>query len=166
MRPNAGRIWNKQEIERDGHVLGDGDAVTALPDDFSLPSDDVHENDDHHVALLALRLSPISSLEGEVSDVDRFTSGSAAEPGNAAAINTFIASLMFHVKSAVGGRREMMFPLRYDIQFVTAHPCVPSQHARNILSTAGSPTPWLKIPRKPIDSRRSGPHELFTGMFP
>lgn len=62
--------------------------------------------------------------------------------------------------------KEMSFLLTYDVQFVTAHPCVPSVHSIMVLE-ANEPALANSAPE--IDEgaglrRPSGPHTMFTGQ--
>lgn len=80
-------------------------------------------------------------------------------------IRTFAAEMIFAIRSEEEVK-EMSLLLTYDVQFVTAHPCVPSVHSiivleANALELAGSDS---EIDLQARLRRHSGPHTLFTGQ--
>lgn len=157
------RIWKKQVVERDGYVLGDGDTSTALPGDFRLPFDDIRDNDNLEVTLQSLDLSATVHSMRDTPTSECPTPMTITREGPA--IKNCTASMAFTVSSTAGGVRNMAFDLSYDVHFVTAHPCIPSQHAKNILDSATTRSFRKPSLQTPPDPKRIGPHELFAGTY-
>lgn len=65
--------------------------------------------------------------------------------------------------------REVDLDLKYDVHFVTAHPCVPSQHTKilnpnhNRSITTGVSDGSVGKGGPSISTDREGPHELYCG---
>ncbi|KFY05208.1 hypothetical protein V491_09180 [Pseudogymnoascus sp. VKM F-3775] len=117
--PHAARIWKKSTVERESHVLGDGDARTILPGDFTLPPADVPDPVNLEVTLESLDL--FTGLDSaHSSPVDEHAPG--VEPIGRPNIRTYSAMLQFTVKPSDEPTKSMNFALTYDVQFVTAHP--------------------------------------------
>ncbi|OBT81562.1 hypothetical protein VE02_09550 [Pseudogymnoascus sp. 03VT05] len=129
--PHAARIWKKSTVERESHVLGDGDARTILPGDFTLPPADVPDPVNLEVNLESLDLfTGLDSAESSPLEED----GPGIEAAEKPKVRTYSAMLQFTVKPSDEPTKSMNFALTYDVQFVTAHPCVPSLHTRLIQS--------------------------------
>ena len=153
--PHAARIWKKSIVERESHVLGDGDARTILPGDFTLPPPDVPDPVNLEVNLESLDLfTGLDSAESSPINED----GPGVETTERPKIRTYSAMLQFTVKPSDEPTKSMNFALTYDVQFVTAHPCVPSRHTRLIQSSTSPGSPAAQL-----DSASPGPHTLFTG---
>ncbi|OAF62921.1 hypothetical protein VC83_00205 [Pseudogymnoascus destructans] len=153
--PHAARIWKKSTVERESHVLGDGDARTILPGDFTLPPADVPDPVNLEVNLESLDLfTGLDSAESSPLEEDEPGVETAGKPN----IRTYSAMLQFTVKPSDEPTKSMNFALIYDVQFVTAHPCVPSLHTQLIQSSTNPGSPAVQL-----DSASSGPHTLFTG---
>lgn len=153
--PHAARIWKKSTVERESHVLGDGDARTILPGDFTLPRADVPDPVNLEVTLDSLDLfTALDSAESSPVNED----GPGAETIDHPKIRTYSAMLQFTVKPSDEPTKSMNFALTYDVQFVTAHPCVPSLHTRLVQSSTSPGSPAAQL-----DNTSSGPHTLFTG---
>lgn len=73
--------------------------------------------------------------------------------------------MQFVVKVAGQETKEINLNLTYDVQFVTAHPCVPSHHTRLIQpeATPESGASGSQNEPAPPNSETLGPHTLFTG---
>jgi hypothetical protein len=156
--PDTARIWKKGLVEREGHLLGDGNATTALPGDFTIPSDAIRNSGKLEVTLSSLDLSTMQ--EGSL---DEPMTPRSPVPGNRA-IRACTASMTFVVRSPGGRAQSFNFGLSYNVHFVTAHPCIPSPHHKRILDTPIAP---IRIPSPPpnSDSTKLGPHELYGGVY-
>jgi hypothetical protein len=154
--PHSARIWKKQTVENDSHVLGNADAGSVLPEDFTLPPPDVRDPVTLVVKLQSLDLiSATDSAESTPSQNPTPATGTTA-----ASINTYSAKANFSVDPSDMEKREITFDLTYDVQFVTAHPCVPSKHSRLVSSKANLAP---QSPEQQASAELIGPHELFTG---
>lgn len=117
-------------------MLGGADPSSVLPGDFILPSD--------------LSTQPPLSITFESLDLfstaESVHSSSFAEPSpltdadsEAANIQTYSAMMRFTSLAEGEAKKEINVSLTHDVYFVTAHPCIPSQHAE-ILKTPSSPS--------------------------
>lgn len=145
----------KQAVEHDSSVLGDSDINSILPGDFTFPVRDFLDTENFEVKLESLDLIAAGSSAGETpspgsSDAQDFKTGKIIDCS---------ATMRFVVK--LGGRgTELDFDLRYDVHFVTAHPCIPSHHT-DILKPSRSP---LQKPSS-LDDSASGPHIVFASKW-
>jgi hypothetical protein len=163
--PETARIWKKHSIEHEGHVLGDGDASTILPGDFTLPVDDVLDAENLEVTLKSLELFATVDLVDDIPRDEKPTPISeATEATEILEIKSYSAMMIFTVKSLGGDSRDLSFNISYDVHFVTAHPCVPSHHT-NLLDSLTSPP--FQVPKTPpqVGNTKLGPHELHAGMY-
>lgn len=149
-------------MERDGHVLGDGDAHTLLPGDFTLPKPDVIDQEDLEVKLQSLEL--FASMDPILEEPETDNSATpATDVEEVHDIKNYAAMMKFSVKYS-HGTREMDFALEHDVHFVTAHPCIPSKNAKLLLSPT-SPSLNLPLPSAEPGNAEKSPHELYAGMF-
>lgn len=160
--PESARIWKKHEIEKDGHVLGDGDAHTLLPGDFTLPKPDVIDQEDLEVKLTSLEL--FASIDSQEESVHNDITPALTDVSEMPEIKNFAAMMKFSVKYS-HGIREMDFALEHDVHFVTAHPCIPTDSTKLLLSPT-SPTFNLSAPSSDPAGSVKSPHELYQGMHP
>jgi hypothetical protein len=155
----------KHIIERDGYVLGDGDASTILPGDFTLPVDDVHDAENLEVSLESLELvSATESIRNTSKEEKPTPMTENTDITESLAIMSYSAIMTFAVRSLGGGFRDLAFNISYDVHFVTAHPCVPSHHTR-ILNSPTSPSFRVPNPAPHVGHTKPGPHELYAGML-
>ncbi|UNI24154.1 hypothetical protein JDV02_009926 [Purpureocillium takamizusanense] len=136
------RIWGKKRLERESSILGDAKEDSVLPADFIVPHETGYSAapPSVHVELLALDLSaPAASVPATPLTELIPTPSTAAPAGKPPEMLSYPASLRFSV--SVDGRddEELVYPLTYDISFVTAHPCAPSHRVR-MLKSPSSPT--------------------------
>lgn len=155
------RLWGKLSIERESAVLGDADPSSVLPADFILPFENIYPDGPPpslHIELRSLDLfAPVDSVH--TTPTEEHSSQTLPTPFSDAStatrappeIHTYPAAIAFSVtststpltadasQSPVVTENEYTFALTNDIHFVTAHPCVPSQHVR-ILKSPSSPT--------------------------
>ena len=149
------RLWQKQAVERDGHLIGGADLSSVLPGDFILPSDEASQ------IAISVTLESLDLFEATDSGYETPTEDKSTPLSDISlppAIKTYSAMMRFTIVSAGEEKKEVNIALNHDIHFVTGHPCAPSQHI-DILKTATSP------PFSPGASSKSGVHENFTGTF-
>ncbi|KAI9730470.1 MAG: hypothetical protein M1818_008165 [Claussenomyces sp. TS43310] len=164
--PGTARIWKKETVERESHVLGDGDPSSILPGDFTLPAPDAKDVDTLSVKLESLDLfasddsqhstTPTTPMEEQLTP--------PTEVIKRQAIKTYSAMMRFSVSAKGHESREFNVALTYDVHFVTAHPCVPSQN-NSILAAPGGPTIPSVAQDKSPSGTSSGPHELYLGKL-
>ncbi|KAM7208857.1 hypothetical protein V8F20_000735 [Naviculisporaceae sp. PSN 640] len=138
------RIWAKQTIERESRILGDGDSSSVLPADFIIPFENVYKDrspPNIRIEFRSLNLKPIESsirtAASSIADGLTPTSDVSTPP---LGIRTCPATVTFTVSdNDTGEENDYTYSLSKDINFVTAHPCVPSQHVK-ILKSPSSPT--------------------------
>lgn len=134
------RLWAKTSIERESNVLGDADASMVLPADFTIPLENHYKDQLSPVIEIELRAlslwAPVDSVRTtptEEMDVTPFS-----EVSQPPAIHTSPAALTFVVAKAEDEEEfEYTYTLASDVYFVTAHPCVPSQHVKIMKSPSG-----------------------------
>lgn len=145
--------------------MGDGDASTILPGDFTLPVDDVPDAENLEVTLELLELSATSgSVHGTPRDEMPTPMTENTDATESSAIANYSAIMTFAVKSSGGGTRDLAFNIAHDVHFVTAHPCVPSHYTR-MLDSPSSPS--FRAPNLPtqLGDTKLGPHDLYAGMW-
>jgi hypothetical protein len=151
------RIWMKQSVERDGSVLGDGDINTILPGDFTLPVHDNSDSEKLEVKLESLELTATSDPPGRTPT----PAYNDEEDLEVRKVTNCSAAMKFIVVSGEHNV-ELTLNLRYDVHFVTAHPCVPSQHTA-LLKSPTSPSFRIPTPPPYSDDSTPGPRNLFAG---
>lgn len=137
------RIWAKHSVEKESRVLGDADPTSVLPADFIIPYENIYRDKTPPNMWIELKslnlLAPAGSVTSTPSsEINGVTpSSDASRPQE---ILNYTASLAFTVAlEDTGEEKEYVFTVAKDINFLTAHPCVPSQHVR-ILKSPSSPT--------------------------
>ncbi|POR32539.1 Uncharacterized protein TPAR_07258 [Tolypocladium paradoxum] len=134
------RLWGKKKIERESSILGDGTQDSVLPADFIIPHENAYSTPPPgvYVELLSLDLSsPAGSVPATpLSDI---IATPAAECCKGPEMLSYPASVKFYVSIEGKTEEELICPLSYDINFVTAHPCAPSHRVR-MLKSPSSPT--------------------------
>ncbi|KAK3335723.1 hypothetical protein B0T19DRAFT_16715 [Cercophora scortea] len=136
------RIWSKLSVEKESRVLGDADPSSVLPADFIIPFENIYRDRTPpriRIGLKALKLwAPVDSVHTTPTEDLGVTP--LSEAPSAREIHTYPAALSFVVTEIESGEdKEYTFCLARDISFVTAHPCVPSQHVK-IMKSPSSPT--------------------------
>lgn len=111
-----------------------------LPADFTIPHENSYQTPPPgvYVELLALQLSsPAGSVPATpFSDI---IATPAAECCKGPEMLSYPASVKFYVSVDGKAEEELVYPLTFDINFVTAHPCAPSHRVR-MLKSPSSPT--------------------------
>jgi hypothetical protein len=138
------RIWGKQVIEKESRVLGDADPSSVLPADFIIPFENIYREKPPariRVELKSLNLYPTGD---SVATTPTLADGPGATPfsdiSSAPGIHTYTPMVSFTITNAdTGEAKDHSLSISQDINFVTAHPCVPSQHVK-ILKSPSSPT--------------------------
>jgi len=121
-------------------VLGDTDPLFIYPADFIIPSENNYPEPPPrtNIQLRSLDLfAPVDSVQstpGEEVMATPFTDVSRLPE-----IHTYPASITFLVTENEDDPKDVTIGLSHDVQFVTAHPCVPSQYVRFVRSPS-SPT--------------------------
>jgi hypothetical protein len=143
------RLWFKAAIERESNVLGDADSSMVLPADFIIPYENMYSEPpptlwidlkslDLYTTVDSVHSTPVEETPTPFSTATLATYGTKASE-----IPSYPASLTFSVtsedQSGSISEAEHTFTLAKDVHFVTAHPCVPSQHVK-IMKSATSPT--------------------------
>ena len=136
------RIWAKHSVEKESRVLGDADPSSVLPADFIIPYENIYRDKvppNMWIELKSLNLfAPVDSVHTTPLETNGVTPGSDASLPQQ--ILNYTASITFTVAvEETGEEKDYSFTVAKDINFLTAHPCVPSQHVR-ILKSPSSPT--------------------------
>ncbi|KAK3363499.1 hypothetical protein B0T25DRAFT_443611 [Lasiosphaeria hispida] len=135
------RLWAKQSVERESRVLGDADPSSVLPADFIIPFENIYRDKSPPSLWVELKTLNMSAPAGSVHTTPtEHGITPLSEMSKAPEIHTYTASVVFTViNSGTGEEKEYTYGIGKDINFLTAHPCVPSQHVK-ILKSPSSPT--------------------------
>lgn len=165
---NTSRIWNTAVIERDSHVLGTsyGHASLVLPGDFSVPTaDPIHVP--MQVNFLGLDLFAADSGTPSIRSLKGDRRSETLSTINNKFVHNYIASMRFALSGLetslmARGDHEIDIELKYDIHFVTAHPCVPNANINQLLRPSSAST---ACDSSSILALKYGenPHDLFEG---
>ncbi|KAH6630237.1 hypothetical protein B0J18DRAFT_362884 [Chaetomium sp. MPI-SDFR-AT-0129] len=139
------RLWGKKAIEKESSVLGSTDPTSTLPADFIIPYEGVYPDNPPPTLDIELRglnlavlTEPIGTASTEGYEVT--PTSDLSSDGQASEIRTYSAAVTFTVTDIdLEESTEHTFTLIKDINFVTAHPCVPSQHVK-VVKSPSSPT--------------------------
>lgn len=134
------RIWGKKQVERESYILGDSDERSVLPEDFIIPQENTYETPPPLAFVELKHFKLLRSVDTvHPSPLSEFTATPMTESSKAPDLPSYPAKLVFAVSIDGGRDEEIPITLDYDISFVTAHPCSPSQRVRFVKSP-GSPT--------------------------
>jgi hypothetical protein len=118
----------------------------VLPADFIIPYENIYAQPPPTlwIDFESLNLyAPVDSVHTTPTEETATPFSASTETTKAPEIRTYPAALDFKVNSEdqLGNteEKEYTFVLAKDVYFVTAHPCVPSQHVK-IMKSATSPT--------------------------
>ncbi|KAK0633312.1 hypothetical protein B0T14DRAFT_416426 [Immersiella caudata] len=136
------RLWAKHTVERESRVLGDADPSSVLPADFIIPFENIYKDKAPPVLRIELKAlslyAPVESVQSTPTTDHGITP--LSDISKAPSIHNYTASVSFTVtRSDSDEGKEHTYLLAKDINFLTAHPCVPSQHVK-ILKSPSSPT--------------------------
>ncbi|KAL2020966.1 hypothetical protein VTK56DRAFT_7740 [Thermocarpiscus australiensis] len=135
------RLWAKLAVERESSVLGDADPSGVLPADFIIPFENIYRDRSPPVIKIELKVLKLLGQADPAHTTEIEDQGAAPSSEDKAPENdTYSASITFTVTDVESGEaKEHTYALKKDINFVTAHPCVPSQHVK-IMKSPSSPT--------------------------
>lgn len=130
-------------VEKQSNVLGDADPSIVLPADFIIPFENTYREKPPPTLWIELKSlalwAPVDSVHTTPTEENTETpfSDASTRPPE---IHTYPAALSFVISQDDEPEvKEKTFILNHDVYFVTAHPCVPSQHVK-IMKSATSPT--------------------------
>ncbi|KAK1758428.1 hypothetical protein QBC47DRAFT_140872 [Echria macrotheca] len=136
------RLWAKHAVERESSVLGDADPSSVLPADFIIPFENIYR--DKAPPVLAIELQSLSLFaavdSAGTTPTEEYGITPLSDVSRPPVLQTYTATATFAVTQVdTGEEKEYTYSLVKDINFVTAHPCVPSQHVK-FLKSPSSPT--------------------------
>ena len=106
-------------------MTGDAEPSSVLQSDFVLPSDESTQK------TLSINLDSVNLSVATDSAHITPSKASTATLGNVSqvmVIQTYSAVMNFSLDTELEEEKEISIPLRYDVHFVTAHPCTLRQH--------------------------------------
>lgn len=123
-------------MEQEGNVIGDSDTSSVLPGDFVIPRDEPV-----NLPLITLAsLDFFAAADSVLTTSTREESTPFSETSEASQIQTYSAMMRFSV--TLGEEtKELHFALAHDVHFVTAHPCVSSNHTEALHSISSPVSP-------------------------
>lgn len=158
------RIWHKARIEHDGNVIGGADTSSVLSGDFIFPSEDcMHSSQALAIKLESLDLfAAADSIHTNTPTQENPTP--LSEVSDAPTIQSYSAMMRFSVDVDGGEKKEISIELKHEVNFVTAFPCVTSNHTE-LLKSPTSPS-FHSPPQSPTESSRDYKghplHKAFT----
>ena len=163
------RLWGKAAIEKESSVLGDADPSSVLPADFIIPFENIYNEPPPSKVEIEFRSLNLSSARVDSADATptglEDTPTPATDASERTEIHTYPATLTFAV-STEQERQEYTYTLSNDVNFVTAHPCVPSQHVR-IMKSPSSPTiQQIDVSGTDLFARSSSPVQVTGTPLP
>jgi hypothetical protein len=162
------RLWGKATIEKESAVLGDAEKLSVFPADFIVPTEDMHKEVPPRNMKIALKSLNMSALADSLltTPTTEVVPTPYTDVSTVPSIHTYSPSAEFTFKSSddIDGK-TYTYNLTYDVNFVTAHPCVPSQHVR-VLKSPSSPTiQQIDVTGAGLAARSSSPVHV-TGQSP
>lgn len=139
------RLWGKKAVERESSVLGGADPSSVFPADFVIPYENVYREKTPPILSIELKslnlLAKVDSAHTTPTENQGpFASADVSKLSQPPRAHTYAAAVTFTVTDVeTEETKEHTYSLAKDINFVTAHPCVPSQHVK-IMKSPSSPT--------------------------
>ncbi|QPH18820.1 hypothetical protein C2857_003920 [Epichloe festucae Fl1] len=137
------RLWGKKKVERESSILGNGNGKDNLVQagDFIIPHENKYATPPPSVytELLSLDLNSTPEPVTATPLSEMVPTPTVEHCTKCPELTSYPARLKFFVSVDGGKEEEHEYPLTYDVNFVTAHPCAPSQRVRVVKSPA-SPT--------------------------
>lgn len=133
------RLWQKAEVERNGHIVAGVHSSSILPGDFILPLEkSTTQEKALSVKLEALDFFTVDSgpITPPEEEEEQPTPSDLSETPT---LQTYTAMMRFSVNVDGEPMREINVDLRCDVYFVCAFPCIPSPHT-GIIKTPTSPS--------------------------
>lgn len=133
------RIWGKLAIERESSVLGGSDPDSVYPADFIIPFENHYRTPPPTISVELKSLNLSVALDS-VQTTPTLEVATPFSDYTIPEMQTYTPAISFNVTTWEDDEdHEYTIPVVKDVYFVTAHPCVPSQHVR-ILKSPSSPT--------------------------
>ncbi|KAF3768721.1 hypothetical protein M406DRAFT_337094 [Cryphonectria parasitica EP155] len=134
------RLWGKLAVERESSILGGSDPDAIFPADFIIPYENHYKTPPPTISVELSSLNLTDPLDSVTTTPTLEVVTPYSEPSTTPELRTFTPSITFNVTTWEDDEdREYTLPVAKDVNFVTAHPCVPSHHVR-ILKSPSSPT--------------------------
>lgn len=158
------RLWGKLAVERESSILGGSDPDSVFPADFIIPFENHYKTPPPTISVELTSLDLSKPLDSVTTTPTLGVASPVSDISVIPEIRTFTPSITFNVTTWEDDEdREYTFPVAKDVFFVTAHPCVPSNHVR-ILKSPSSPTiQQIDLTGRPASAQgRSGGHAKIT----
>ncbi len=132
-------------MEKDSSILGGADPSSVFPADFIIPFENIYRDKEPPVLDIELKslrlLAPVDSVHTTPTEDHAVPPTSdVSRPSEPPQLHSYEAAITFSVTDVdTSAITEHTFTLAKDINFVTAHPCAPSQHVK-IMKSPSSPT--------------------------
>lgn len=129
-------------VEKESHVLGTADAKSVLPADFIIPFENIYRDKVPPMIKIDFKALSLWAPDDSVHTTPTEDHGAAplSDVSRPPGIRSHPAAVTFTVTDIESGEaKDHTYSLAKDINFVTAHPCVPSQHVK-IMKSPSSPT--------------------------
>lgn len=123
-------------------MIGNADPGSVLQSDFILPSD-VSTQRPLSINLNSLCLSKVTDPALTAGEV--FQPLTLGHSGLATVFQTYSAVMNYTLNIEDEEQQEINIPLRYNVYFVTAHPCLVSEHTEPLLASSVRPGSTIQI---------------------
>lgn len=135
------RLWGKQAIEKESSILGaGGDDDSILPADFVVPYENNYKVPPPTIGVELKTLDFTAPFDSAHTTPTLEATTPFSDTTTQNEIKSYTPSVTFNVTTWEDDEdQQYTFSLAKDVYFVTAHPCVPSNHVR-ILKSPSSPT--------------------------
>ncbi|KAG5980326.1 hypothetical protein E4U55_004150 [Claviceps digitariae] len=161
------RLWGKKKVERESSILGNGKENSVKAGDFIIP----HENKyaipppKVYAELLSLDLNSTPESVTATPLSEMVATATVEHCTKCPELKSYPARLKFFVSIGGGKEEEYEYSLTYDVNFVTAHPCAPSQRVR-VVKSPTSPTTVHQNADCSADVRSNGARSGFRTGHP
>ena len=151
------RLWGKKKIEKESSIFGDGDVDAISPADFIIPNEKAYNGTPPsiYVELVSLDLLP-SAGPMSPTPLSDLTATPVNDPCKCPELPSYPASIKFKISTSERAEESLLVFLSYDINFVTAHPCCPSQRVKYTKSPSSPTLQHIDVSGSLEDSSTTG----------
>ncbi|KFG77494.1 hypothetical protein MANI_122627 [Metarhizium anisopliae] len=123
------RLWGKKKVERESSILGNGKENSVQAADFIIPHENKYTTPPPtvYVELLSLVLTSSPEPVAATPLSEMVPTPTVEHCTKCPELISYPAGCKFFVSIGGSKEEEYQYPLTYDVNFVTAHPCAPSQ---------------------------------------
>ncbi|KAG6200359.1 hypothetical protein E4U10_002675 [Claviceps purpurea] len=161
------RLWGKKKVERESSILGNSKEGSVQAGDFIIPHENQYDTPPPKVyaELLSLDLNSPPEPVTATPLSEMVPTPTVEHCTKCPELKSYPARLKFFVSVGEGKEEEYQVALTYDVNFVTAHPCAPSQRVK-VVKSPTSPTLAFQRADCPADASSNGSKSGFRTGHP